>query len=276
MRISGRRSANLSAVALVCLAGAATAEELPVDLELVLAVDVSRSMDKDEQHLQREGYVEAFRSPKVLQAIRSGPYGRIAVAYVEWGDPSRQALVMPWRLIDDAASAEAVSRFLAEVPINRFSTTSIAGALRYSADLFDGNGFAGERQVIDISGDGPNDVGLPVVPARDAAISLGITVNGLPIMIHTQLDDELPSIEGLDFYYEDCVIGGPGAFVVTITEPDQFATTIERKLILEIAGRPNLSNSVVEVERPDHMDCLAGEKNARRLLPLTPDRARSH
>lgn len=243
-------------------------EDLLVDLELVLAVDVSASMDSGERRLQRQGFAAAFRSPKVLQGIRSGPHGRIAVAYVEWGDPSRQALVMPWRLVNDAASAESIARFLEQAPINRFFWTSMSGALRYAAELFDGNGFVGERRVIDVSGDGPNNIGPPVVPARDEVIRQGVTVNGLPIMIHIDSDEGRYSIDGLDIYYKDCVVGGPGAFVVALKDPDQFAATIERKLMQEIAGRPDSSGPIEQVEHPAHMDCLAGEKNARRLLQL--------
>jgi len=276
MPLSVGNLASFSALSLVWLTSTATAEKLPVDLELVLAVDVSASMDRDEQRLQREGYVAAFRSPRVLQAIRSGPYGRIAVAYVEWGGPRSQDLVVPWELIDGDASAASVSRLLVQRPINHFTTTSISAALRFSVDLLDANGFASERQVIDISGDGPNDAGPPVAPARDAVIAEGVTVNGLPIMIHLASDNGQYSIEGLDLYYEDCVVGGPGAFVVAITALDQFAAAIERKLIMEIAGRLDVPTPITEMQRRFRIDCLSGENSPTHLLPLIPGRVQSH
>ena len=264
-----------SAAFLTLATGCASANDIPVDLELVLAVDVSASMSDDEQYLQRQGYVASFQSPQVLTAVRSGPLRRIAVTYVEWGDPRTQAIVLPWTLIEDKTSAMEVSFVLADAPINHFFGTSIAGALTYSGALFDGNGFAGERRVIDISGDGPNNLAPPVVPARDAVVVRGITINGLPIMTHLTWGGGLYSIEGLDFYFEDCVIGGPGAFVIPIRRREDIATAIRQKLVLDIAGPNKGPEPIAFVDRPKHVDCLAGEKNSGRLLPLKPKKPAS-
>ena len=247
------------------------AAEMPVDLELVLAVDVSSSVVGDEQFLQRQGYVTAFQSSLVIDAIRSGPYGRIAITYVEWGDPNTQNVVLPWMLVDGRASAMTVAYRLAEQSISRSFGTSIAGALLYSSSLFDGNGFRGDRRVIDLSANGPNNIGAPVGPARDAVVSRGVTINGLPIMIHLVSCEGLCSIEGLDRYFEDCVIGGPGAFVLPVNRREDFANTIKRKLILEIVGpNNNLLQQIQYQNRPDQLDCAAIEKSPGRILPLRP------
>ena len=149
------RAIGCLGVAMVAAMAAPAAAELPVDLELVLAVDVSGSMDREEQALQRRGYVEAFLHPEVAQAVRSGPYGRIAVTYVEWAGPTAQAVAVPWTLIEDAATAEDFAAGLAEAPPSRFRGTSISGALAFAAPMFEGNGYEGLRRVIDVSGDGP-------------------------------------------------------------------------------------------------------------------------
>jgi Protein of unknown function (DUF1194) len=240
--------------------------DMPVDLELVLAVDVSASMTGDEEELQRKGYVAAFRSPRVLNAIRSGPTGRIAVTFVEWADAGKQDVIVPWTLVEDAGSAGRFADALQAKPLQRMFGTSIAGALLFAAALFEKNDFAGERKAIDISGNGPNNLGLPVEQARDTVVDKGVTINGLPVMIRTRWSAGLYSIAGLDFYFDDCVIGGPGAFTVVIREEDEFATAIERKLVLEISSLAR-TIPVAAVERPHHMDCLAGEKGVN-LLPL--------
>jgi hypothetical protein len=250
------------------------ADEIPVDLELVLAVDVSSSIGGDEQFLQRQGYVTALQSPEVIAAIRAGPFARIAVAYVEWGDLKTQNLVLPWTLVDDRLSAMSVAYRLSGEPIGRSFGTSIAGALAYSAALFDGNGFRGERRVIDISGNGPNNVAPPVAPAREAVVEEGVTINGLPVMIDLVCCSGLYSIEGLDLYFEDCVIGGPGAFVMPVTRREDFSDIIRRKLLVEIVG-PNRDalKRIAFVERQrTPLDCAMIEENPSRILPLTPQR----
>ena len=253
-----------SILALAALAGGhgPAAAETPVDLELVLAVDVSGSMDEDEQALQREGYVAAVTHPEVLAAIRSGPYQRVALAYVEWAGPSAQAVTVPWTLVEDSASAQAFATALAEAPAAHVRGTSISGALLFSAPLFDGNGFEGTRRAIDVSGDGPNNAGAPVVPARDAALARGLTINGLPIALKVA---GAWSLAGPDLaaYYRDCVIGGPGAFVLPVSEPEQLAEAIRQKLILEIAGLPPPRAIPAAATAAATTDCLIGERLRR-------------
>ena len=186
-----------------------------VDLELVLAVDVSRSMDYDEQRLQRDGYVAAFRHPEVIAAISSGALGRIAVTYVEWAGPFYQTIVVPWTILANGADAEAFATKLAAAPLMNETGTSISGGLSFSAQLFDTSGARGLRRAIDVSGDGPNNMGLPVAPMRDQLVEEGITINGLPIMLKRSYSFGPFNIPNLDVYYEDCVIGGPGAFMIT-------------------------------------------------------------
>jgi hypothetical protein len=229
---------------------------VPVDLELVLAVDVSGSMDLEEHRIQRAGYVAALTSPEVLAAIRTGIYGRVAVAYVEWAGPGAQALTVPWRVVDGEASARALAAELAAAPFARFRGTSISAGLAFAAAQFDGNGIEGLRRVIDISGDGPNNMGPPVEPARDAAVGRGIVVNGLPIVVRPS-----PSGVGLEPYYEDCVIGGPGSFVLPVDDPARLADAIRQKLVLEIAGLPpRLVPAGGGRPRPRTTDCMVGER----------------
>lgn len=242
-------------LAAACIAGAARAET-PVDLELVLAVDVSGSMDLEERELQRAGYMAALLDPEVLGAIAAGSFRRIAVTFVEWAGTSSQAVAVPWRLIDGPGSAELFVGELAAAPLARRRGTSISSALLFTAPLFEGNGFEGLRRVIDVSGDGPNNIGPPVVPARDAVLAQGIGINGLPIMLRPS--GGFMSIRNLDLYYEDCVIGGPGAFVVPVHELDDMAEAIRRKLVLEIAGRPPVIIPA-QLQRAPRVDCMIGE-----------------
>ena len=266
------RSVQVLAGLLGVVAAAGTQYARPagshVDLVLVLAVDVSASISAREQRLQRLGYVSAFRSPGVIEAIRSGPIGRIAVAYVEWSGPTYQTVTLPWTLVDGDQSAEDLAARLEAAPLSREFDTSIAGAIAFSASLLAASPFSSHRKVIDISANGPNNTGPPVVPARDAVLAQGITVNGLPVMVKISWSGGLYSIAGLDFYFEDCVIGGPGAFVVAVRHPDEFKRAIERKLVLEIADRSAIIEAAALRRRPERMDCLAGEKNSGRLLPV--------
>jgi len=245
-----------------------SADEVAVDLKLVLAVDASSSMDIYEQRLQRNGYVAAFRSPAVLQAIMSGLRRRIAVAYVEWGDPESQAVVVPWTIIDGAESANRFASELAAAPVNRFFGTSIAQALAYSTALLSRSEFISNRWVIDISGDGPNNMGPPVEPARNTVLSRGITINGLPIMIRVRWGGGVYNISGLDDYYRHCVIGGPNAFVVAVRSREKFAEAIERKLVMEImATTPTRITPIADARPLAETDCLSGERNSGRLGP---------
>ena len=160
---------------------------MPVDVELVIAVDVSNSMDPEEQELQREGYVAALTSREFLTALRSGAHGKVAVTYFEWAGLHDQTILMPWRLIDSPESADAVAREIARAPYRRAPRTSIYGALQFAKPLFDASGYRGLRQVIDVSGDGVNNMGPPVAQMRDEVLAAGITINGLPIMLRRQI-----------------------------------------------------------------------------------------
>jgi hypothetical protein len=157
---------------------------IPVDVELVIAVDVSYSMDPEEQALQREGYITALTSKEFLRALHEGPNGKIAVTYFEWAGQGDQKIVMPWHVIDGPEAADAVAAEIARAPYRRDSRTSISGALGFAQPLFDTSGYRGLRRVIDVSGDGANNNGPLVTPMRDAVIASGITINGLPIMLN--------------------------------------------------------------------------------------------
>jgi hypothetical protein len=237
MRFAGlpcRVALIVSLSGLPCLP--ATAEDLPVDLELVLAVDVSGSVDEVEARLQREGYIAALRHPRVIEAIRGGILGRIAVTYVEWAGVEFQRTLLDWTLIEDQESAAAFADALAEAPLTSERWTSISGAIDYAVPLFDGNGFKGLRRAIDISGDGYNNRGRPAEQARDDAVAAGITINGLPIVNDRPNPWGGLAPQNLDLYYEQRVIGGPGAFIVVAKDYSAFASAILSKLLLEVAG----------------------------------------
>jgi len=230
-----------------------------VDVELVIAVDVSYSMDMDELAVQREGYAQAIVSKEFLQALKSLPIGKISVTYFEWAASSDQKIIIPWRVIDGPETADAVADEIMKTPIRRASRTSISGAIYFAMPLFEANPYRGLRRVIDISGDGPNNNGLPVLGARDIALAKGITINGLPIMVKEPSYSTM-DIENLDWYYEDCVIGGPGSFVVPIKDREKFKEAIRTKLLLEVAGRTPERRIVPVAEREPRVSCLIGEK----------------
>ena len=237
-------------------AGGATA----VDVELVLAVDVSYSMDQEEQRLQRAGYAEALRSPDFLRALQTGANGKIVIAYIEWASSSDQTILVPWTLIDGTAAAHALADRLEAAPYRRASRTSVSGGIDYAVSLFERNGFAGTRRVIDVSGDGPNNSGRPVTAARDEAIAKGITINGLPLLIRPTRYGYM-DIDNLDEYYADCVIGGDGAFNIPVKSTQAFVDATRTKLVLEIARAPVPSHSLVipaQAEAP-RVSCLVGE-----------------
>ena len=232
---------------------------VPVDVELVIAVDVSFSMDPEEQALQREGYVQALTSREFMRGLREGANGKIAITYFEWAGEFDQKIVMPWRLIEGPESADSVAAEIAAAPYRRASRTSISGGLAFAKPLFDHSGYRGLRRVIDVSGDGANNSGPLVVPTRDDVLAAGITINGLPIMLKRPLRGTV-DIENLDVYYEDCVIGGPGAFVVPIHERKQFIEATRTKLVLEISGRePSPRIVPVSADKP-RISCTIGEK----------------
>jgi uncharacterized protein DUF1194 len=230
-----------------------------VDVELIIAVDVSYSMDLDELAIQREGYAQAIVSKEFLQALKSLPNGKISVTYFEWAASSDQKIIIPWRLIDGPETADAVSNEIMKTPVRRASRTSISGAIYFAMPLFDEDPYHGMRRVIDISGDGPNNNGAPVTGARDEALSKGIVINGLPIMVKEPSYSTM-DIDNLDYYYEDCVIGGPGSFVVPIKDREKFKEAIRTKLLLEVAGRTPARRVVPVAEKEPRVSCLIGEK----------------
>ena len=234
-------------------------EKATVDVELVLAVDVSYSMDMDELAIQREGYAQAIVSKEFLQALKSLPNGKISITYFEWAASSDQKIIIPWRVIDGPETADAVSNEIMKTPVRRASRTSISGAIYFAMPLFDENPYKGLRRVIDISGDGPNNNGAPIVGARDEALSKGIVINGLPIMVKEPSYSTM-DIDNLDWYYEDCVIGGPGSFVVSIKDREKFKEAIRTKLLLEVAGRTPEHPVVPVAAKEPRVSCLIGEK----------------
>ena len=251
---------------------AAPADTIAVDVELVLAVDISHSMDEKEFALQRAGYVKALRHPDFINAVRSGVTGRIALAYFEWAGTVRDDAVIAWQVIDDAESAEAFADKIEARPFRSFRGTSISGALAFGAKLLDAAAFDATRSVIDISGDGPNNIGMPVTTTRDAAIAKGIVINGLPILISPS-----PSFSHLDQYYAECVTGGQGSFVLPVYAASEFVTAIRRKLVLEVSGvadpnagpganpnaDPGADPGSVPVDAAAPVDCLQGERGRR-------------
>ncbi len=216
-----------------------------VDLELILAVDISGSVDDEEAELQRAGYVAALTDERVIRAIKSGRRGRIALAYVEWAGDHIKRTVVDWTVIDGAEAAAAFARALRAEPFKIGLWTSISGVIGYGLDLFNFSPHRGKRRVLDISGDGPNNDGAPVTLARDRAIKAGIIINGLPIINGRPSRYGTPPLPHLENYYRDCVIGGFGAFIVVANTYNDFARAIRRKMILEIAG------PVLEMERPE-------------------------
>jgi hypothetical protein len=254
----------LLTVGLLVLGTWSAQAETEVDLALVLAVDVSLSMEPDEQELQRQGFVEAFRSPEVHEAIGKGLLGRIAVVYVEWAGAGYQQVVVPWTVIEQPADGHAFAARLAESRIQRFGYTSISGAIDFSLTQLRESGVTPVRQVIDISGDGANNQGRIVTAARDEAVAQGITINGLPLML--KRPDGLWDIDNLDLYFRDCVIGGAGAFMIPVREKAQFAQAIRTKVVREIADRPQVWPLVQPAQAEARANCLVGELRQRQRM----------
>jgi hypothetical protein len=241
------------------LAQKGAAGAIPVDVELVLAVDVSYSMDPEEQELQREGYMAAITSREFMLALREGMHGKIAMTYFEWAGEHHDQIIVPWRLIDGPEAADGFAADIARARYTRASRTSISGAMLFAAPLFESSGYRGIRRVIDISGDGANNSGPLVALTRDETLAKGITINGLPIMLKRP-NRGMMDIDRLDIYYEDCVIGGPGAFVVPIASRDRFKEAIRTKLVLEVAGRtPELRIVPASAQKP-RIPCTIGER----------------
>lgn len=230
-----------------------------VDVELVLAVDVSRSMDEEEVRIQREGYVAALRHPDFMHAVRGGLLGRIAISYFEWAGSVDQASIVEWQIIESTDDAESFALKLEARPISTQRRTSISAAIAEGATQLVSNSFRGTRQVIDISGDGPNNVGQPVLEVRNKAVEADIIINGLAIMLRPS-----GGALKLDDYYADCVIGGPGSFVVPVHQIADFATAVRRKLVLEISGRTPAPR--VRQAANGEADCMAGERQWQNFL----------
>ena len=229
-----RRRSLLAASAALAAAHPARAQAEPVDVLLVLAVDVSRSIDEDEARLQREGYRNAVSDPRVVEVVRRGMIGAIGLAYVEWAGFEYQRLVLPWTRIANQHEAEAWSSALAEAPRASLSWTSISGGIDFARRTMAEAPFEATRRVIDVSGDGVNNSGRPAEAARDAAVAEGIVINGLPIINDRPTFGRMPAIP-LDQYFQQSVIGGPGAFLIVAEDFEAFGTAVRRKLIREIA-----------------------------------------
>jgi hypothetical protein len=233
---------------------------VPVDVELVLAVDVSYSMDPEEQALQREGYMAAITSLEFLRALRQGMHAKVALTYVEWAGSHHTQVIVPWRLIEGPESADSFAAEIGRARYTRASRTSVSTALLFGAAQFDNSGFRGLRRVIDVSGDGVNNNGPLVTDARDEVLAKGITINGLPIMFKRPTWSMM-DIDHLDQYFEDCVIGGPGSFVIAIKEREQFKEAIRTKLVLEIAGLvPEPRVIPAAARNPPRVSCTIGEQ----------------
>ncbi|MCV2869829.1 DUF1194 domain-containing protein [Defluviimonas sp. WL0002] len=260
-----RPCALLAAALIAITLGGTPSKAEQVDLELLLLVDVSRSMSSDELKIQREGYARALTSDSVAAALGRTLTGRIALAYVEWAGENRHTVLHDWTRIDGRADLERFAATLLQSRSITQSRTSITSALRFGAFMLDTNEFDGLRRVIDISGDGPNNQGGLVTEARDEALAEGIIINGLPLMTR-DIWGERWRLEDLDVYYTRCVIGGPGSFVVPVREWRDFTAAVTRKLVLEIAGGPTERLYAVQAAAP--YDCEVGEKMWRRNRPF--------
>ena len=266
-RLARQGLAGGAALALSLLLAAQAQSAEPVDIELILAVDVSLSMSPDELAIQRDGYAAALTHERVIQAIAEGAHGRIAVAYFEWAGSSSHNVVVPWTIIASLEDAQRVVARLSASPPASARRTSISSALEFSADLFAESQYRGMKRVIDISGDGPNNQGPPVHIVRDRLAEQGITINGLPLMTNGGLASAY-DVTDLDRYYTDCVIGGPGAFMIPVNDWSQFPEAIRRKLVLELAGpaSPHWAREqgeappVIFAQAAPPYDCLVGER----------------
>lgn len=238
---------------------ATTARAAEVDLQLVLAVDVSRSMSPAELDLQRTGYAQALIAPEVIAAITGGPIGAVAITYMEWAGTDSQRVIAGWTVVTGAADAASLAATITNAPSVAFRRTSISGALRAAADLLDNSPHTSWRRVVDISGDGPNNQGGQVVAARDALLAQGITINGLPLMTD-ESGGARWSIPDLDRYYAACVIGGTGAFVLPVRAWPEFADAVRRKLVLEISGLAADGLMQAQMAPQAGYDCEVGEK----------------
>lgn len=270
-----RISVALAAILTWLAAAPGTAAQTPVDVELMLAVDVSYSMTDEELEIQRRGYAAALRDPAIWQAIQTGRLQRIALIYVEWAGTARRRIVAPWSLIESEADLEAVATTLDERRSAPMLRTSLSNVLDAAPTSFETNAFVASRRVIDISGDGPNNQGRPVTEARDALIAAGYTINGLPLVTRKSRGF-LPELDDLDLYYERCVIGGPLAFSIPVRSWREFFPAVRQKLVLEIAGvappppEPRIIRAQWRGATEAGYDCLIGEKMWNRYIVDEP------
>lgn len=231
-----------------------------VDVELILAVDTSRSMDYEEVEIQRDGYIAALQHPDFINAVRMGLLGRIAISYYEWAGEVDPSSVIDWQIIANEADAKDFAAKLAARPIVTQRRTSISAAIKFGTQSLLSNNFSGLRKVIDVSGDGPNNMGTPVEAARDEAVSSGVVINGLALVLRPS-----GTTGGLDQYYKDCVIGGPASFVLPIHRIEDFEVAVRRKLIMEVSGiSPNPQLQKIAGEKKS--DCMVGENQWREFF----------
>lgn len=254
MRITAKRMTAVAVViaALVGLAGRSDAAE-PADLLLVLAADVSRSVDDQKFQLQREGYARALADPRVIAAIRSGPHRRIAVSFVEWSGYGSQQLVIDWTPIGDSAAAHKFGEHIRAAPRAFANRTSISGGIDFAVQQIERASYTAPRRIIDVSGDGTNNAGRNVRQARDQAVAKSITINGLVILSERPMPwnpEHTNPPGGLAHYYRDNVIGGPGAFVMVAKDFSSFGQSLINKLVAEIAQRPAVRPIVASIANP--------------------------
>lgn len=237
-----------------------TAANTQVDVALVLAVDMSGSMDIDEARVQRTGYVEALSHPEFFNAVRNGLNGRIAISYFEWAGSVNETSLVNWKIIETPQDAAAFAAELASRPVFTRRGTSISNAISFGGKLLETVPYQAMRRVIDVSGDGPNNMGPLIDPARKAAVEDGVIINGLAILIRPS-----GAKGSLDRYYADCVIGGPGSFVLPVHKAEDFAVAIRQKLVMEVS---QAKTNIVPIQAKPRTDCMIGEK----LRPTFLDR----
>ncbi len=231
-----------------------------VDAAIVLAVDVSGSMDGEELAVQRAGYLDAIRHPDLFRIVAAGQHGKIALSHFEWAGNVREGSTVSWRVIDSAAALELFASEVEALPLRTSFGTSISMAIDYGVAMIESAQFAAESWVIDVSGDGPNNMGPPVAASRDRALARGITINGLPIVLRPSRG--APDLEA---YYEQCVIGGPGSFVLAARTTEELAPAIRRKLFRELYGDAGGQGPerVYRAQGADPVDCMVGERLRR-------------
>lgn len=258
----------MAALVLVGLTGSPATAADTVDLELVLLADASRSIDEAELRFQRQGYASAITHPDVLDAIAQGFEQRIAVTYVEWGDASSQDVVVPWTVIDGAASAAAFAEALLQAPRRAFGSNAIGNALAAAHALIESNQFEGYRKVIDFSGDSAYSFsGIAVAEARAGALAADIVINGLAILCRARECSGRPIAYDLEAAFADTIVGGPASFVITADGADRFAEAVRRKLLLEIAGGPAPARPLRVAAPAAEPLAAAASPPCRRLLP---------